>query len=331
MIAVEHVDALLDPESVIAACGIDARHRGHAWRLRTCPGCGARPARAGAAIYQRDERWRWTHHGHDCGGSLLDLVAAAERIDRRREFTRLLERGAQIAGIVETGGDLTQRVAAQVAANRARSEQESRERVAAIEAMPALWDSLHRKSSTGEHYLLGRGLDPSELVDVVRYTPSGEVAVAIRNLETGVIVGIQYRAPQAKGFRSAVHSATDEGALHGRIAELDRQGVDVAVVVEGLADTLAARLAFPGCAVFGAAGAAQLETITAAVADRIHEIRGYLLLVIDDDDPGVEAGVDAIKAADKLELDRDLLLVDLGEHHDLADAWAAGWRWTWAS
>lgn len=335
-LSVEHVIALLGPEAVITACGIDARQRGRVYRLRTCPGCGAKPARDGAAIYRKKQKWKWTHHGHPCGGSLLDIVAAAEGLDFKRDFKRLLERGAQIAGITPSDPDLERRIREQIAADQARQQAEDRERTAALEAMPALWESLDRRSLVGERYLLERSLDPSELRaqgDIVRYSESGEVAVAERDLATGAVVGIQYRAPNGKGFRSADWSAPDESALAGRIAELDQRGVDVAVVVEGLADTLAARLAFPGCAVFGAAGAGHLENVAAVVAARVKEIRGWMLLVVDDDETGIENGAEAINAAHAvgLELDRTLLLVDLGEHHDLADAYAAGWRWTWPS
>jgi hypothetical protein len=162
----------------------------------------------------------------------------------------------------------------------------------------------------------------------------------MRHLETGAIVGIQYRAAAGKGFRTADWSDADESALVGRVAELDREGADVAVLVEGLADTLAARLAFPGCVVFGAAGAGAMESIAEAVAPRIAEIGGWFLMVPDDDGPGVENTADAVRAAMNAQLrlatvPRDLVgralvhVVDIGEHHDLADAWRAGWRWCW--
>ena len=335
-LTVENVIALLRPEAVVASCGVDARERGRAWRLRTCPGCGARPQRQGAAIYRRrrDDAWRWTHHGHECGGDLLDLVAAREGLDRRTQLPQLLERGAQIAGITPSDPDLERRIAAQIAADRERRAREDAERLAAVEAMPAVWASLDRRSVVGERYLSERGLDPAEpraIGDVIRYSPSGEIALPMRDLETGAIVGIQYRAAGAKGFRTEPHSDASSSALVGRLTDLDPEGVDVAVIVEGLADTLAARLAFPGCAVFGAAGCDHVETVAAAVAPRAVACRGWLLLAPDDDEPSAENFAAAITTASDagLVLDRDLLLVDLGEHHDLADAWRAGWRHTW--
>lgn len=337
MIQVDDLRALLTPELVISACGLDARQRGRAWRLRTCPFCGDKPSRQGCALYRRkrDGQWRATHHGHaGCAGDLLDVLAAREGIDRRRDLPKLVEVAAKIVGIAPRDPDLERRIAERVATDRARREQEERERAAALAAMPATWEALSRRSLVGERYLQSRNLDPAELRaqgDIVRYTESGEVAVPLRSLETGATVGIQYRAPHGKDFRSEPYSAPEESALIGRLAELDRDGVDVAVVVEGLADTLAARLAFGGCAAFGAAGAAHLEHVVACVARRVAEIGGWMLLTVDNDPIGIDAAADAINAARDagLVLGKDLQLVDLGEYHDLADAYASGWRWQW--
>ena len=330
-LSIEHVLALLTPENVIAACALDVKQRGRAWRFKTCPGCGAKMKRNHAAIYRRgrDGASVWTHHGHPCGGDMLDLIAAAHDIDRKRELPKLLELAAGIAGIMPSSPDIERRIAERIATDRARHERDLIERATAQAAMSSRWESLDRRSLVGEHYLQGRGFNPDELRaqgDIIRYAESGDVALAMRSFDDDTIVGIHYRAPIGKGFHCEPWSEPDGSALIGRLGELDRDGVDVAVVVEGLADSLAARLAFTGCAVFGAAGAAHLDTVTTAVANR-----SWMLLVVDDDDTGVENGADAIIAAQAagLELDRNFLLVDIGEQHDLADAYKAGWRWTW--
>ncbi|MDQ3366645.1 MAG: hypothetical protein M3680_14570 [Myxococcota bacterium] len=335
---IEDVITLLQPGAVISACGLDAREHGRAWRLRTCPWCGARPSRAGAAIYRRrrDDAWRATHHGHEgCAGDLLDVIAASEGIDRRTQLPRLLERAAQIAGIAPTDPDIERRIAERIAQDRERRARADAERAAALARMPALWDSLDRRSLVGERYLAGRGLDPAELRargDVLRYSPSGELALAMRDLETGAIVGIQYRSAGVKDFRTEPWSDASNSALAGCPADIDPEGTDVAILVEGLSDTLAACIAFPTCAIYGAAGAAHMESIAATLAPRLVAMRGWLLIVVDDDEPGIDAAADAIVVACDagLEVDRSLLVVDLGTHHDLADAYAAGWRWNWS-
>lgn len=202
----------------------------------------------------------------------------------------------------------------------------------------AEWQALERRSLVGERYLQGRGIDPHELReqgDIVRYRRDGNPCVALRDLATGEITGYQYhlREPRDGGSKSfALKGSRCKGAaLCGRLAELDPGGVDVAVLCEGIPDTLTARLAFSGCAVFGAPGATFLEGIAAALAKRVRETRGWLLLVADNDDDGVKHGKAAKRAAQRagLVLDQDLLLVDFGEHKDLNDAWRAGWRWEW--
>lgn len=209
----------------------------------------------------------------------------------------------------------------------------------------AAWQALERRSAVGERYLQARGFDPHELRErgLVRFHKSGSIAVVLRDLLTGEICGIQYRRIDGAEPKvlTARGSKCSGAALHGRVADLAPDGVDVAVIVEGLADTLAASLAFPGCAVYGAPGAGQLAGIATAIARRVRDVRGWLLIVVDDDDIGVRRAADAVNAAKSAGLHyvplaeqslkgaSEVRLVDIGEHHDLADAWKAGWRYRW--
>jgi phage/plasmid primase-like uncharacterized protein len=320
-------DAVLSalvPTAVFDHHGVEYRRCGNEIRAKLCPACGPRSR---DAVCVSTVTGLWVCHRCGAHGDVLALVAQLAELDVEREFPRVLERAAEIAGLVGSTFAPT-RTRAPAALPTSTLDWDER------------WAALDRRSLGGERYLMGRGIDPRALRaagDVVRYTPHGEPAVALCGLEMGELVGIQHRRVDggepkvlcARGSRIA------GAVLLGRLDDLDDhgEGVDVAVIVEGLADALTAVLAFPGCAVFGAPGANQLESVAAAVAPRVVACRGWLLLVADDDDAGVNGAVAAVRAAQRagLVLDRDLLLVDLGEHHDLADAWRAAWRWHWPS
>lgn len=144
------------------------------------------------------------------------------------------------------------------------------------------------------------------------------------------------RDPSAPRKTPVLLDCTTDGTLVGKVGDIDTTGggPDVAILVEGIADTLASVLAFPGCVVIGASGADRLKHIAAAIAPRLVEARGWLLVVPHvDRGKGEECGADAVIAAERagLKLDESIHLVDVRPHKDLADAWRDGWRWEWWS
>ena len=323
--------------------GVKFTTRGDELRTRQCGACGQR-SRDAVSINVATGKWCC----HRCGekGDLLRLVALFSGLDVAREFPRVVELAAQIAGIDASAPDPE---IERGRAERRKADEERRARAraeanAVRAAMSSRWAALSTTHPSGERYLAGRGLDPRELRragDVVRYSPSGDPAVALRDLETGAIVGMQYRRLTGEPKIIAERGSQLAGsALLGRSSDIDPEGADVAVIVEGLADTLAAVLAFPGCAVFGAPGAGQMARIAAAVAPRVRVARGWLLLLADNDETGTDNASDAIAEVVRagLQLAHEgagidgastVRLVDIGAHHDLADAYAAGWRNPW--
>ncbi len=330
----ETVRHALTPAMVLDHHGIRYKRAGDELRTQHCPSCGQR-TRPSVAI--NAATGAWSCHAHGCHGGLFAAVAGFAGLDIAKEYPRVIEHAAAIAGITaELDPEMERRIAERRRIDEERRRKDEAEREAAIAAMPGRWNALDRRSIAGEQYLAGRKLDPAELRgrgDLLRYSTSGELALPMRDIETSAIVGIQYRGSGAKRFRTEPHSDASSSALVGRLTDLDPEGVDVAILVEGLADTIAASLAFPGCAVFGAPGCEHLERIARAIAPRIIACRGWLLIVPDNDIGGATHAGAAILAAEGagLALDRDLFVIDLGEHHDLADAWAAGWRWSWPS
>jgi phage/plasmid primase-like uncharacterized protein len=330
-------DALV-PAAVLDHFEIEYREARDELYTRSCPACGER-SRESMGVHATSGLWqcmRCSAHG-----DLLALVAGYAQIDIKMQFRRVLEIAASIAGI---GDDLSPADRALIAERRRQAVERvqlQKQRTAVLrDRMPATWEGLATRD---------RGLDPRALREIVRYTREGDPALPLRDLATGVIVGIQHRSlqpdkPKLLCFRGSQIAGS---FLHGQITDLDPEGVDVAIVVEGLADTLAAYLAFPSCVVFGAPGAAQMPAVVTAVAQRIAACRGWLLLTVDDDKVGVKGAVHSILAAEEaglrlapadagLDGASTVRLVRLGKnldgkhHHDLADAWArSNWRWAW--
>jgi hypothetical protein len=319
--------------------------------LRECPACKRRQRRAAVKIHR--DTGLWIHHsgsGAACKGDALDLLAAFAGLDRVRDFPRVLELGASIAGI--TADTAPAELARSRAEHAARREERARraadQRAAAESRVPELWSALARRHPRGERYLDERGLDPAALRargDFIRYYRDGSPAVLLRSLDDGRPINIARRQidrePKVLTLDIARVLGLDEsevdgsfstaGTLVGRVTEIDSEGVDVAVLVEGITDSIAAALAFDTCAIVGANGWRQMSRVAAAVAPRLVEARGWLLVAVDNDPQGITGAGDAIGAAMDagLALGESVRAIELGEHRDLADAWRAGWRWTW--
>jgi hypothetical protein len=113
----------------------------------------------------------------------------------------------------------------------------------------------------------------------------------------------------------------------GRRYRLDAADVRAVIITEGLADALAASLAWPQAFVLGPHGAGNYKGIARPTAPRAKLAAGRLLLCVEVDDPDEVALRHALGAG--LLLDRSLILVDHADHgayHDLTDALAAGLR-----
>lgn len=339
------VRALLIPSVVLDYYEI--AHRGSTQlSVRVCPTCG-QLRRGSVSIHA--ETGAWKCFACSARGGILDLVAGYAGLDSKKDYQRVLGVAAMIAGAPRgvDDADHVRLLAEHRARRRAQVEKQAARQARARAMMPLVWKGLDRRNIMGEIYLKGRLIDPDLLWkdDTVRYSNKGDPAVLLRDLATGEVCGIQYRCLRGDAKILCEPGSQSAGAcLLGRVADLDR--AHVAVLVEGLADTLVARLCWPDAVIFGAPGAGQIEGIAAAIAPEVARRRGLLLIVPDDDKVGIGGSAHAAIAATKAGLELvdsvrqddagKACLVDLGRnlagvfHHDLAQAWATSrWRWRW--
>jgi phage/plasmid primase-like uncharacterized protein len=347
------IRALLTPAMVLDYYEVKRRGRMQ-WSVQLCPSCG-QLKRGSVSIHAETGLWK-CHHCSAHGG-IFDLVAGYAGIDPKKDFQRALGLAATIAGVPHGVPDeeyaklLEEHRERRAAASAAEESRRARIRA----RMPSIWKFLDRRHVTGERYLRDRGIDPDVLRarDAVRFSKLGDPAVRLHDLATGEITGIQYRMLRGDiKLMSQPGSQSSGACLLGRLAHLEK--TRIAVLVEGLADTLVARMLWPDAAVFGAPGAEQLEAIATAVAPVVAKKRGVLLIVPDNDPVaadgtegvGIKNTARAVIAATSagLELsdcvrqddEAKMQIVDLGfnladqRHHDLADAWKCSrWRWRW--
>lgn len=335
--------ASLQPRDVIDRFQLQGRVTGDELRTRLCPTCGPRGRADSVAINLTTGRW--SDHAHGCSGDLLALVAALAGLDIKRDFERVLELAADIAGVgPESDPAAVQRHRDRMreAEQRAAVEKEQRQ-AAAKERARTWWAGLFRSHDVGRRYLRDRrGLDVDQLIErqLVRFGDRGDVYVALRS-STGGVINVVRRVltpgdgPKVLGLKDAPAL----GTLVGHLQQL-RAGttavVTTAVVTEGVIDSLTAALAWPDAVILGAHGAGNYATIVAYASRFLHERRGRLLLPAHHDRAGEAALDDAMHCA----LEAGMVCADIAgepearvhvvnfgaEHNDLNDAWRAGWR-----
>ena len=323
--------AALTAADVLARFGVAGTTRGHEFRTRLCPSCGQR-ARDSVVINLSTGRWHDKAHG--CSGDVLALVAGLAALDVKRDFQRVLELAADIAGV---GPETDPQQVAAARERRRRDEQRmeqqrQQERTFAMRRAADLWRTAAARNHHAEQYLRGRGLDPVQLIarGAVRFD-YGDPIVALHSSRGEVINVVRRKVNPADGPKViGMKGAPTAGTLVGRIdRHVPGQGI---IITEGVADTLAAALAWPGGLVLGAHGASNLPIVAKAVARTIGQ-RGPTRIVAhrdpgrDQGRPGVgqEAAAEARAALTAAGISA-WYVHDVAPHKDLAEAWQAGWR-----
>lgn len=332
MIDRDAVVAALRPADVIARFALAGKRIGDEFRTRVCPTCGARSRADAVAINMTTGRWR--DHAHSCSGDLLGLVAGLLGCDVRRDFERVLQVAADIAGIT---GERDDAAIARALSERRQREREAsdarlRERIEAMRAAGRVWRGLRDTSELGAGYLRhSRGLDARKLESrgLVRYWHDGSPAVAlwssdgsIRNVVRRCIVG----DIKVKGLPGCPTSGT-------LVMPVSSYHPDPLIVLtEGVADTLTACLAWPDALVIGAHGAAEMPNVALGAARRCRRYGRVDLLIVAHNDPRTSNGSPGVgraradEAAATARAEGAAVRVLELEHKDLNDAWRQGWR-----
>lgn len=339
-IDIEDVRAELRADDVINAYGLRVRRSGSKYRLAECPRC--RASSGSHAIVINPDKGTWGHFGHgraeggSCYGDMLELVAACEGWDRRRDFAKLLEKAAKIAGVEARSLTDAERADRRVCREQQRAERDRQQQRDAEAALYGAkwraageWYPLAREHlDGGERYVRGRGLHPRTLAlrGHLRFTRAGDVAVPLFAFD-GDLVNVVRRviAPFSPGDKIRVlPGCPQRGSLLGRVQDI---GPGVTVIVEGVMDALTAAQLWPDRLVLGASGAGQLHAVATEAAPLVRAAGGTLIIVPDGDEVGqrcaIRAGEAALAAG--LVIDRDLLVLEL-PHHDLNESHCRGWK-----
>jgi hypothetical protein len=346
---VNEIRLALRPSVVLHANSVTFKRHGGQLRFAVCPTCGQRSRID--AVTANEATGLWHCHPGRCSGDVIAMVAGFAGLNVRAQFPQVLAMAAELAGIAAaSNAERTQRRSLMAQRERARMEQQQRELQAkaasGAEIARECWNSLAHTSAAGQAYVIERGLRGIETCSQLRYSQPGWPCVELFAFNGELCNVITRRFddavptpwPQSSNQRwPHILRSTDEPKVRGlrgcttigtmieRICNItDNRDV---VVPEGVFDALTARLVWPDAIVLGANGVGNLPAIVAATSPLIRDHGGRLLLVVDGDDAGIRGAKRAIASAVAARVPvARIVIVDIADHHDLNDAWRAGWR-----
>lgn len=333
-IDVDEVRAALQPRAVLEFYGWKVKRSGDEFESSACPARGDHSRRA---FLVNASSGRWRCFPCATSGDLFDFIAAVERLNMPAEFSAVLAKAAEIAGVGPSTLSAEERDAKRaewkerqrVAEQKEREERKARD-AAAIETATAYWDSLDATNARGIEYLRARGVEAVlDIPNAVRFDPKhgGAPAIPLFNWKGQIHNVVVRRFPEfGEPKTPGLPRCPTWGTLGMRI-ELAEAHLDT-VITEGLFDTLSALVVFRKVAVFGGHGADNVPKIVKRVAPFIARSVGRLFLVPHQDRRGFEVSVQAAEHA----LDAGLsirggsLAIIKHPEKDLNDAIRAGWR-----
>jgi hypothetical protein len=336
-------DALrANPAAVLDAYGWRYRRVGARLKSSACPARADHSRPDAFSMSATDGRWQC----FSCctGDDVIGFIAGAERLDARRDFAAVLARAAEIAGVGPATITDDERRARREASARARAAAEAKERAdraarerAAIPKATAHWAALAHDDERGAAYLAGRGLAGAARLTrfdlrlggspaVPLFTSRGEIRNVVRRalpawLETLPEDRRDMKAPGLRGCPTA-------GTLLAPVTAI--AAGRLAVVAEGVADTLTAAIAFPGAVPLGAHGIGNLSDVVAVAARRCADVGATLAIVPQNDAPGIRGYEEAVERAVAAGLSMRIGTLRIVRPpraaKDLNEAWCNGWR-----
>lgn len=330
-IDVVDVRAALRPRMVLDFYGWKVRRSGDELESAACP---SRSDHSRRALVLNANTGRWQCFPCGTSGDLFDFIAEVERLS---DFPSVLEKAAEIAGVGPSqlsDDERRARLEAWQKKQAALEEQERQQKLernrAAVPIATSYWERLLPSHERGLSYLASRYVDEVvEIADCVRFDPAhdGSPSVPLYNSAGEVHNVVARRLPELGEPKTpGLYRCPSPGTLVGSVTQIE-SGRD-AVVLEGVFDSITARLAWHHAAILGAHAAGNLPKVVQVAAPIVVAKRGRMLIVPHRDRRGLEvareAGVIAIEAGLSLRKGT-LAIVDHG-HKDLNDAWKAGWR-----
>lgn len=310
----------LRAEDVVQHYSIPGRWQGRWLRSTRCTTADHTSEAFGIA---RDGHWHcWAC---DKGGDILKLIAVAEGLDMRADFSRILDAAGKIAGLDEGFGGRVRpdRPPLPPVASLSERIKTARKRAAWV------WGRLIEDFGAGDRrsisclYLEDRKVDAmaASLIDPWRQTPmrctmeevarSGDmkaqaylfaapgIAVPVRHVVDGELVDVRVRRfeprdgqPKIVGMLGGVTAGPAEGGrprqligCYGHPEVIDPGPSRLVVVVEGLMDYLTALCAWPAAQILGAVEAGSLALVAAHAARGLSDYPGGRLIIVEQADP----------------------------------------------
>lgn len=332
-IDLEEVRAALVTRAVLEFYGWKAKRSGDEYESSACP---QRSDHSRRAFLINANSGRWQCFPCAISGDLFDFIAGAERLDIRSDFSHVLAKAAEIAGVgpSQLSADERRRKreewAAKAAAAEAKEREDRRARdAAAVPIATAYWNELPASDRRGFDYLAERRVSDVVLTDSVRFDPkhAGSPAIALYGRDGAIRNVVARRLPDLGEPKTpGLYQCPSAGTFINAICQIE-QGRDV-VLTEGVMDSITARVAWGAAIVLGAHGADNLPKIARLAATAVAAASTRMIVVPHADRRGFETAMAACRFAGEagLSIARGTLEILKTGAKDLNDAWRQGWR-----